>query len=272
MNNDKSYIISLDYGDRKKEREFVRQLLQRYDKDSLTGCALFVNNNPYSLESFLCLNFEKGHDDFECWLGKSFPSKKRDYRFLFSEIADAVFSKGFNVVTFSDDSMLEIQMSERVNGIYLYPDRSLVDDIFGKPVTEGTFTVFLSHSSKDKVIVDSIFSALHKAGIRAWYDRYEIQPGDSITDRINEGLKTSGLGLIFLSKNFLHQQSGWTMSEANFFLQERMRDKKKKFIVVNIDLSIDQMPPLLRDYRFIDLSTSGAHQEIVDAIVRAKRA
>lgn len=272
MQRDQSYIIQLDYGDRKTEREFLRQILQRYDKDTLVGCSLFVNNNPYRLESFLCLNFWDRHEDFESWLGEKFPSKKRHYRFLFSEITNALFVKGFNFVTFTDDSMLEFQMSDDANGIYLFPDRSIMNSKFGKPLADNTFTVFLSHSSKDKTLVDAVFDKLHKAGVRAWYDRYEIQPGDSITDRINEGLNTSGLGLIFLSKNFLDKRSGWTMSEANFFFQQRMRDAQKTFIIVNVDLSIDEMPPLLQDYRFIDLTNVQAHQEIVDAIVRAKNA
>lgn len=57
MERDQTYVIPLDYGDRKKEREFVRAILNRYDRDTLVGAVLFVNNNPYSLQSFLCLNF-----------------------------------------------------------------------------------------------------------------------------------------------------------------------------------------------------------------------
>ncbi|MBL3940549.1 toll/interleukin-1 receptor domain-containing protein, partial [Bacteroides thetaiotaomicron] len=80
--------------------------------------------------------------------------------------------------------------------------------------------VFLSHSSRDKSIVDGVFNELHKAGIRAWYDRYEIDPGDSITDKINEGLASSQIGLLFFSKNFIDSKSGWPTKEANYFFQK----------------------------------------------------
>lgn len=272
MERDQTYVIPLDYGDRKNEREFVRSILNRYDKDTLVGALLFVNNNPYSLESFLCLNFWKGEIDFEQWLGSNYPSKLRDFRFLFSEITDAVFQKGFNVLGFTDDSMLEVQMSDESNEIYIFPDRIKMNETFGKPVTTGTFSVFLSHSSKDKSLVDSIFTELHKSNIRAWYDRYEIRPGDSITDSINHGLGKSNLGLLFFSKNFLDQRSGWPMSEANYFFQSRMREKKKKFIVVNLDLDIFELPPLIQDYLYIDMRNPGAIQQLVDTIVYEQKA
>lgn len=272
MRKEQAYVVPLDYGNRKSEREFIRQLLQRYDTDTLVGCALFVNNNPYNLEALLCLNFRGEHHGFETWLTVEQPKKKRDFRFLFDEIANAVFARGFNVVTFIDDSTLDLVMSGEVNEIFLFPDREEMIKIFGSPVTTGTFSVFLSHSSQDKPIIDSVFETLHRSGIRAWYDRYEIQPGDSITNRINEGLRTSHLGLLFFSKNFLNKKSGWPVSEANFFFQKRMRKEMKNFIVVNIDLNVDELPPLLQDFRFIDIRSSNAHQEIVDAIDAARKA
>lgn len=272
MDRDQTYVIPLDYGDRKGEREFVRAILNRYDRDTLVGAVLFVNNNPYSLQSFLCLNFWKDSEGFEQWMGANHPTKMRDFRFLFSEIGDAVFQKGFNVLSFTDDSMLELQMSEEPNGIYLFPDRDLMNERFGKPNTASTLSVFLSHSSRDKPFVDSVFSELHKNDIRAWYDRYEIHPGDSITESINEGLRKCHLGLLFFSKNFLDPRSGWPMNEANYFFSQRMREKKKNFIVVNLDLEVSDMPPLMQDYLFIDWRRPGAIQQLVDAITREQKA
>lgn len=271
MERDQTYVIPLDYGDRKTEREFVRAILNRYDPDTLVGAILCVNNNPYSLQSFLCLNFWKDTEDFEQWLSSNYPTKSRDFRFLFSEMVNAIFDRGFNIIGFGGDSMLEFQMSDEPNDIYLFPSRDVMNETFGKPNTANTLSVFLSHSSRDKSIVDSIFPELHKNNIRAWYDRYEIRPGDSITDSINEGLQKCQLGLLFFSKNFLDPRSGWPMNEANYFFTQRMKDKKKKFIVVNIDLEVSEMPPLMQDYLFIDIRSSNAIQQIVDAIVREQQ-
>lgn len=271
MERDQTYVIPLDYGDRESARAFLRALLTRYDKDTLVGCALFVNNHPYNFESYLCLNFWE-ENDFEHWLGSTFPRLKRDYRFLSSEIAQSVFSKAFNVVTFTDCDDIELKIPDEANGIYLFPSRKIMDARFGRPLPSARFLVFLSHSSADKPLVDRMFETLHQAGVRAWYDRYEIQAGDSITSKVNEGLDRSDLGLLFLSKNFLNSKSGWTTAEANFFFQQRMREPSKRFIVVNLDLEHNAIPPLLQDYRYISWSSENAMSEIVNAVKNAQSA
>lgn len=272
MTSDRTYILPLDYGNRTGEREFIREVLRRYDRDTLVGCGLLVNNNPYRLQAYLFLNFWSKSEDFEAWLSVSHPKKRRDFRFLFSEMVNAIFAKGFNVVTFLDESSLDEVMTEERNAIFLIPSRAKMDETFGSPMADGTFSVFLSHSSMDKPFVDKVFSAMHSAGIRAWYDRYEITPGDSITDRINEGLERSSLGLLFLSKHFLDPRSGWTQNEANFFFQRRMRDPGKRFIVVNLGVSIDELPAMLRDYKFIDASSPTGVQDVVDSVSRERAA
>lgn len=269
MERDQTYVIPLDYGDREAARTFLRALLEKYDKDTLVGCALFVNNHPYNLESYLCLNFWEPND-FEHWLEVSFPKLKRNYRFLSSDIAQSVFSKAFNVITFTDTVDLDLKVPDEANGIYIFPSRKVMDSRFGRPVASSRFLVFLSHSSVDKPLVDKAFEALHQAGVRAWYDRYEIQPGDSITSKINDGLDRSNLGLLFLSSNFLNSRSGWTTAEANFFFQQKMREPSKRFIVVNLDLDHSAIPPLLQDYRYISWSSSNSMTEIVDAVKSAE--
>ena len=53
--------------------------------------------------------------------------------------------------------------------------------------------VFLSHSSKDKKVVDEIFNQFQINEIDAWYDKYQIEPGDSVTEKINQGLEKLSL-------------------------------------------------------------------------------
>jgi hypothetical protein len=62
------------------------------------------------------------------------------------------------------------------------------------------------------------------------------------------------------------------MNEANFFFQRRMRDPTKRFIVANLGLAVEELPPILRDYKFIDMSSPSGVQEAVDAIARARTA
>lgn len=71
------YLIELDYGNRKDERGFVRDILSRYNTDTLVGSLLFVNNNPYHFELLWYVNFEKEHEDFDRYLASSYPTKKK---------------------------------------------------------------------------------------------------------------------------------------------------------------------------------------------------
>ncbi|WP_447578036.1 toll/interleukin-1 receptor domain-containing protein [Achromobacter kerstersii] len=263
---EKTFIIHLDYGNRAEERRFVGDVLDTFDKDTLCGANLFINNDPYGFELLLSLNFEKDGDKFEEWLRTNYPAKKREYRLLFKDVSAAAREKGYNVFGLVDSAMLSFAMPSAANGIFHFPDRKVISNAWKRASAGSSFSVFLSHSSRDKPIVDSVFNELHAREVRAWYDRYEIEPGDSITDKINEGLASSKFGLLFLSKNFLDPRSGWPTKEANYFFQKLMRNGSKNFIVVNIDLVVDELPPLIQDFRFIDMKSPGALAEIVEAV------
>jgi hypothetical protein len=47
--------------------------------------------------------------------------------------------------------------------------------------------VFCSHRSVDKREVEDFVRRLRHRGIDAWFDTWEIQPGDDIVVRINQG-------------------------------------------------------------------------------------
>lgn len=263
-----TFIIRLDYGDREHERKFVADVLDSFDKNTLCGANLFINNDPYGLELLLSLNFEKDGDKFEGWLRERYPSKRREYRLLFDDISEALHRRGYSVCGLVDSDMLDFAMPSEANGLFLFPDRKVMSATWGRASPSTSFTVFLSHSSRDKPLIDKVFNELHKADVRAWYDRYEIEPGDSITDKINEGLAASRLGLLFFSKNFIDAKSGWPSKEANYFFQKLMREDKKNFVVCNLDLTIDELPPLLQDFRFIDMKSPTAIAELVDLVKR----
>jgi hypothetical protein len=53
------------------------------------------------------------------------------------------------------------------------------------------FDVFLSHSSKDKVVVRAVAERLRADGLRVWFDEWELKPGDILPKKIDEGLENS---------------------------------------------------------------------------------
>ncbi len=160
-------------------------------------------------------------------------------------------------------------LTDQSNLIFLFPPIKIVEQKWGKVEKIFKFKVFLSHSSKDKHIVENIFHDLQKEEIKVWFDKIEIKPGDSITDKLNEGLANSDLGLLCFSKSFLN--SSWSKAEMNYFFHQRMVTGKKNFIIINLDLNISEFPPLFQDYRYVNIQSNNWIQEIVTAIKELER-
>lgn len=117
---------------------------------------------------------------------------------------------------------------------------------------EKTVKVFVSHSSKDKTIVDRIVSDLKKHGISVWYDEFDIKSTDNIVEKINEGLKDSKYFLIALSPNAL--SSSWVTEEMNYAIFQQVA--VKGIHVIPVLIQDCEIPPLLKHKRFVDFRTS----------------
>lgn len=76
------------------------------------------------------------------------------------------------------------------------------------------FDVFISHASDDKeAVVRPLATALQAAGLRVWYDEFELKIGDSLRRKIDKGLANSRFGVVVLSRAFLTK--GWTNYELD---------------------------------------------------------
>ena len=182
------------------------------------------------------------------------------------DIVSSFMQRGYNSMTFLDENMVDLVMTDEQNLLFLYPSRQIVQEMWGGVSMKKDTRVFLSHSSKDKKVVDEIFNQFQINEIDAWYDKYQIEPGDSVTEKINQGLEKSDIGIICISNNFLNSASGWTKNELNYFIQRRMRNPDKPFIVVNFDVPHNELPPLVQDYKYIDFSESDAMEILVNSI------
>jgi hypothetical protein len=74
--------------------------------------------------------------------------------------------------------------------------------------------VFLSHASEDQQTVAlPLTDALRRAGVRVWLDKFQIEIGDSLRQKIDEGLANSRFGVVVLSEAFLTKH--WTGRELD---------------------------------------------------------
>jgi HD-GYP domain-containing protein (c-di-GMP phosphodiesterase class II) len=74
--------------------------------------------------------------------------------------------------------------------------------------------VFISHASEDKDrIARPLAEALRKKGLRVWYDEFSLKVGDSLHQKIDEGLEQSRFGVVILSPRFFRKY--WPREELN---------------------------------------------------------
>lgn len=131
-----------------------------------------------------------------------------------------------------------------------------------------TRDVFLCHASEDKqAIVDPLRAELEKAGISCWYDRAEITWGDSLTHKVNEGLRTSRYVVVVLSRSFLAKN--WPRRELDAAINLEASSGEVKVLPLIIGSSDEQdaiikQLPLINDK--FHLRWGGASAPIVQAM------
>lgn len=96
-----------------------------------------------------------------------------------------------------------------------------------------THDVFVSYSSKDKVVVSAIAERLRADGLRVWFDDWELKPGDSIPAKIEQGLEQSRVLVLCLSANALG--SDWAALESGTFRFRDPLNKDRRFIPLRLD-------------------------------------
>lgn len=83
---------------------------------------------------------------------------------------------------------------------------------------------FISHSSIDKPFVERLATDLRtREGIDAWLDKWEIQPGDSIPQKLEEGLSSAGILILVLSPESVKSQ--WVSYEKDAWLTAQINEE-----------------------------------------------
>ncbi|GAA0134941.1 hypothetical protein YSY43_17810 [Paenibacillus sp. YSY-4.3] len=109
-------------------------------------------------------------------------------------------------------------------------------------------SIFLSHTSIDKPFVEKLARDLKRIGVNVWFDKWEIKIGDSITWKIEEGIRENEyLGLV-LSPEALNSE--WVKSEIGAAWVKQMQSKK--VFVLPIYYRDCNIPLFLADRKFVD--------------------
>ena len=130
------------------------------------------------------------------------------------------------------------------------------------------YDVFISHASEDKDFVDPLANKLRDAGLRVWYDSFELRIGDSLNESINKGLSQSRFGVIVLSPSFFEKH--WTRYEMNGLVARQVSGQRVILPIwhrITREEILKDAPPLA-DTVALNSSTQSV-DEIVAGIVGA---
>ena len=102
---------------------------------------------------------------------------------------------------------------------------------------------FLCHASEDKTTVRALAEGLLQNGVDVFYDEWEIGPGDSIRQRLDDGLGRCTHFVAVLTSTSLRKP--WVNLELDAGLVRKV-EGQAKFVPLRMGLPVSELPPLLR--------------------------
>jgi len=110
--------------------------------------------------------------------------------------------------------------------------------------------VYLAHASDDKAVVRPIAEYLMSQGIDVWFDEWEIEPGDSLRQKMEEGLEDMTHFLVVLTKASIAKP--WVNKEIDVGLVEQVGGKSR-FVPVVVGIDPAKLSPFLRAMLFLQI-------------------
>ena len=110
------------------------------------------------------------------------------------------------------------------------------------------YDVFLSHSSRDKDVVRELAQRLKAAGLRVWFDEWDIKPGNMIGLQIEKALEQSRVLVLAMTDNAFG--SDWVSLERQTVLFRDPTNANRRFIPILLgDVKI---PDTLHQFAYVD--------------------
>ena len=114
--------------------------------------------------------------------------------------------------------------------------------------------VFISHRLDDTRIAEQLAIEIRNAGHQVWLDEWVISLGDSIIERMNQGL--TGATYVVVCYSPLGVTSQWIGREWMSSLAQQLNGKNIKLLPVV--LTGGEPPPILADLKYADLTRDWA--------------
>ena len=137
-----------------------------------------------------------------------------------------------------------------------------------RPTKPFRYDVFLCHSGADTPLVLQLAADLKAAGVAYWVDAEQLQFGDPITRKIEEGLQASRYLVPCVGANLA--KSGWTRAEYGAILNAELSGPSERMVIpLKIEDCDDRdVPLLLRDKKRVTYSNRTEFAEFTRFLLR----
>jgi len=126
--------------------------------------------------------------------------------------------------------------------------------------------VFISYSHENKEFVDQLAMQLVQQNVHIWLDRWELNLGDSIIDKIQEAADGASALLVILSKTSV--DSEWCKKELSVGLLRELEEKR--VVVMPVLLEDCKIPLFVRGKLYADFRSNfdDGLKAVIDGIAK----
>ena len=250
------FNVEIPYAERSKYRDFIVEVNHLV---SLSGVlSLWVNNNPYSLQSFLVIETAENGEEISRLVKKY--GLKNDSSKGLSEYMLELGSRQWNTITISPgDKYIDVAF-----GLYHFAEEEYLNRKGFKKDDIKRKKVFVSYCHADKEIVLSLVDKMEKAGLYLWLDKQEIDAGDSILEKVMSGIEESDLCITFISKTTIEAQ--FARHELKTIWHKVIYNQKKWFIAKLDDVDVEKVYSGLNQYLYYEVQNIDMAEEFIKAI------
>jgi hypothetical protein len=249
---ERDYVWECDYGVRKPLVPVLEELLRNQNATSLQMVNLLTNSIPYNLEFFIVLSYDNPKEGHLEIMKNLMRAEGLRYRpdITFNELSQEIAYRRFNSQTLVSESDVSEAMSSEL--LFPFAEKSELEKrglVIDKPLG-NQMPIFLSHSSKNKSEVEDLIPYLNGAGLPVWFDKVNIDYGESIVKAIQKGIKQSAGVLFWITTDFIN--SNWCDLELTKFSSRYASRKDLLTIaVVHQDVDIEQIDFLFDDIKYL---------------------
>ncbi len=141
------------------------------------------------------------------------------------------------------------------------------EDASGRPAPSEPHA-FLSYTSDNADLAKRIAEALQASGIETWWAEWCIGPGDSLRQKIDEGIGGCTHFLVLLTPQSIDKP--WVNQEMDAGLVRKLNDQCK-FLPLRFDLPASRLPPLLSGMHSPTIQTDEDIAQLVSDIYGVSR-